>query len=86
MMLQVISLIGAFLILLPFAASQMGRLGTLSWTYQLMNLAGSTALAVVAVLESQYGFILLESVWAGMSVVGLGRVWRGTPQGTGGPG
>ena len=77
-MLQVLSLIGALLILAPFAASQLGRLRTSSWTYQLLNLVGSTVLAVVAVVESQYGFILLESVWALMSLVGLGRVWRGT--------
>jgi hypothetical protein len=81
-MLQILGVIGALLILAPFAASQMGRLGTLTWTYQLMNLLGSTALAVVAVVESQYGFILLESVWAAMSVVGLRRVWRGTDQRT----
>ena len=79
-MIQVISLIGALLILLPFAASQLGRLRPLSWTYQLLNLVGSTLLAIVAVAESQYGFILLESVWAAMSLVGLRRVWRGATQ------
>ena len=73
-MLQVVSVVGAFLILIPFAASQMGRLKTSSLMYQLFNLVGSGTLAVVAVLESQYGFILLEGVWALMSLVGLRRV------------
>jgi hypothetical protein len=74
--LQAVSVAGAILILVPFAASQLGRLRTVTWTYQLMNLVGSAALTAVAVLESQYGFILLEGTWAVMSLMGVRRVWR----------
>jgi hypothetical protein len=73
-MRQIVSLVGALFILLPFVASQLGRLGTSTLTYQLLNLAGGATLTVVAVLERQYGFVLLEVVWTAMSVVGLRRV------------
>jgi membrane associated rhomboid family serine protease len=73
-MLQIIGLLGALSILVPFAASQLGRLPTTTWTYQSMNLVGASVLTLVAALERQYGFLLLEGVWACMSVVGLARV------------
>lgn len=71
---QLVSLLGAILVLVPFAASQLGRMRTSSLAYQLLNLAGSAGLATVAVLERQYGFILLEGTWAAASLVGLVRV------------
>ena len=74
-MRQVIGLVGALLILAPFAASQVGRMRIMSYSYQLTNFAGASILTVIAVLERQYGFILLEGVWALMSLVGLQRVW-----------
>jgi len=61
-MLQAVSLLGAFLILLPFTMSQLNRLAVRSVPYQSMNLVGSGLLEVVALVEQQYGFILLEAV------------------------
>ena len=74
-MLQIVSLVGALLILMPFAATQLGRLRTETWAYQLLNLGGASILTLVAALEAQYGFLLLEGVWAVMSLVGIRRVW-----------
>jgi hypothetical protein len=76
-MIQTISLAGAILILLPYAGSQVGRLSTGSLSYQAMNLIGSSLLTLVATIEHQYGFILLEGTWAIASLVGLARVLQG---------
>ena len=75
-MVQSVSIVGALLILLPFAGSQLGRLATTSAAYQVMKLVGSALLTAVAVLERQYGFVLLEGTWAVVSGAGLWRVWR----------
>lgn len=73
-MMQAFSIVAALLVLVPFAASQLGRLSTRTLAYQLMNLAGSAGLTAVAVVEHQYGFILLEGTWAIASAVGLASV------------
>lgn len=80
---QVVQVAGAFLILLPFAAAQLRRMSIDSVPYQLMNLLGSATLTVIAVIERQYGFILLEGIWAIMSAHGLWRVIHSGGQGSG---
>ncbi len=70
-MAQFIQIIGALVILGAFAASQLGEMPTDSRLYLLLNLVGSAVLAVVAAVEGQIGFILLEGIWAIVSAWSL---------------
>jgi hypothetical protein len=76
-MLQAVSILGALLILLAFAANQLGRVDTSNLSYQVANFVGSGILTVVAVIEAQPGFILLEGTWALVSLWGIITVLRG---------
>lgn len=74
---QIISVIGSLGILAAFTASQFRWLSTSSLGYTALNFAGSVILAVVAVVESQWGFLLLEAVWALISLWSLIQLLRG---------
>lgn len=76
---QVIQVAGAMLILAAFAAAQFGWLKLDSYSYLVLNLAGSIVLAYLAWHEKQWGFLLLETVWAVVSAWSLVRVSRGLP-------
>jgi hypothetical protein len=74
---QVVQVAGALLILAAFAAAQRGRLDQHSVTYLVLNLVGSAILAVLALVEEQWGFLLLEAVWAAVSAWSLSELARG---------
>jgi hypothetical protein len=64
---QVVQVVGAILILTAFGASQLGRMDADSKTYLWLNVVGSIILAGLALHEQQWGFVLLETVWAVVS-------------------
>jgi hypothetical protein len=68
---QLVQIVGALLILTAFTAAQLGRMDPHSRPYLVLNLLGSLVLAVLAWRERQWGFLLLESVWAAVSLWGL---------------
>ena len=76
---QVVQVVGALLILVAYAAAQFGALSQRSRLYLVLNLVGSSVLALLAWREEQWGFLLLEGVWALVSLWGLAQVQRGHP-------
>ncbi|QGN35118.1 hypothetical protein [Microlunatus sp. Gsoil 973] len=89
MVLQIVQIIGSLLILLGFAAAQLGRMKQDSVSYLVVNTIGSGILAVLAFQERQWGFLLLEGTWCVVSVIGLirslGRRRQAEQSGSGDP-
>jgi hypothetical protein len=74
---QLVQVAGSLLILAAFAASQAGRLPIDSQLYLGLNFVGSAVLAVLAWIDQQWGFLLLEGVWAIVSLWSLAQLIRG---------
>lgn len=70
---QVVQLLGAALILSAYLSAQRGRLRFDSVQFLAMNTLGAGILAVVAAVNRDLGFLLLEAVWAWVSARGLRR-------------
>lgn len=76
---QAVQIIGAVLILAAFVLSQQRRMTTDSVVYLALNAVGAGLLAVVAVLDRDIGFTLLETTWTVVSTAGLVRCLKGRP-------
>ena len=76
-MIQLISVAGALAILVAYAANQLRYTGSSNLSYALLNFAGSAVLAMVAVVEGQWGFLLLEGIWALVSLWATVKLLRG---------
>lgn len=76
LILQGSSVLGAICILAAFVALQR-RLWTSHTTiYLWLNLVGAVLLGVVAIADRRIGFIVIEVVWAWVSLLTLVRIGR----------
>jgi hypothetical protein len=75
---QALQIVGAMMILAAFVLAQLQRLDAHSLTYLWLNALGSAVLAWLALDGHQWGFLLLEGVWALVSAWGILQKLRGT--------
>ena len=73
---QLFSVAGAVLILVAYIGHQMKWIAVRSVLYNVLNMAGSIILGYVAWHPLQVGFVVLESVWAVVSLYALLQVYR----------
>lgn len=71
-----IEVTGAVMILSAFALAQFRGLDRHGSPYLALNLAGAAILAVLAAMHQQWGFLLLQVVWAIVALWGLIRLVR----------
>jgi hypothetical protein len=74
--LQILSMIGSILVLIPYALLGLRLMDSTSFIYSFTNFVGSVILMYVAFDIMQYGFILLEVVWTSVSVYGIYRALK----------
>jgi membrane-bound ClpP family serine protease len=67
----VLELMGAILILIAFALAQFRGLDRHGASYLVLNLVGAALLTVSAATHRQWGFLLLQGVWALVALWGL---------------
>ncbi len=70
---QTASFVGALLIRVAYVGHQMGWMDSRKAGYNVLNAVGSVILAYIAFHPFQVGFVLLEVVWALISVYALPR-------------
>ena len=73
MFFQLVSLLGAFLILVAYLAINRRWMNPHHRIYNLMNLVGGLLLLWVAIEDRRIGFMVLEAAWAIIAVPPLVR-------------
>ncbi len=71
--LQILSFIGACLILVAYAGHQMKWMDSRGPWYNVLNFMGSSLLGYVALFPFKIGFVILEVMWALISLWALFR-------------
>lgn len=64
----IIGIAGATLILIAFLLNQFGKLSNKNILYDFINFVGSGLMVVYAIMLSSIPFLILNIVWAGVSL------------------
>ena len=70
---QVVQIVGALLIISAYLSFQQDRLRLDSVRFLGLNMLGAGILTVIAFVDRQYGFLILEGMWTWVSGRGLRR-------------
>ena len=68
---SILQIVGAILVLAAFVAAQLRLLHQEHVAYLVFNVVGAAILAVLALREQQWGFLLLEGAWTLVSLWGV---------------
>lgn len=74
-----VGIAGATLILVAFLGGQFGKLKATSFSYDLINLVGSALLIWYGVLLAAWPFVVLNTVWATVSLKDVIYALAGDP-------
>ncbi len=73
---QWVQILGALLIISAYVSWQQKRLALDSVQFMAMNMIGALILTVVAAVNDDYGFLILEGMWTWVSARGLRRALK----------
>jgi hypothetical protein len=68
---QAIEIVAAIMVLAAFGLAQFRGLDLHGYPYLTLNFGGTAVLAVIAAMHQQWGFLLLQGVWALVALKGL---------------
>lgn len=74
---QALEVLGALLILAAYGLAQFRGLDRHGAPFLLMNAAGAVVLGAIAAVHGQWGFLLVQAVWALVALLGLWSLLRG---------
>ena len=77
MLYQVISVVGAIIILGAYLGLQRGWLLPRSRLFSSLNFVGACLLCWIAIVDQRAGFIMVEGAWALLSVPGILKPEKG---------
>ena len=68
--------IGVAFIIITYLLVQLGRMGSASYSYSILNALGAFFVIISLMYEFNMSVFIIDVVWIGVSVFGIIRQWR----------